>query len=304
MPTSLTHAGRTVSLTCHMAVLTGRHRPNSRAAIQECLAAGADRIEVDIHSLEGGDFIVSHDRHLEDSTTGAGALGNVTADDVRAVRYRDDPGDRPCLLSEVIELAGGGVTQLQLDLKDWRLLSAARVGALLEVISPVHDRVIVSTGQDWNLRRLHAADAALALGFDPGHYLDWVPEGAEVLLPRRTGAYGYRDEHPLAIGRIESTVDYLRERMAMLVGQAPYASEQFLYYRMMLQMLDDGFNVIDWLHERGIEVTAWTPDYRDEGSVAALARLIEAGVDRITTNTIPAWIDALGEEREPGVLAG
>ena len=38
-------------------------------------------------------------------------------------------------------------------------------------VAPVRDRVIVSSGQDWNLRAL-AATGGVTTGFDPGLYID------------------------------------------------------------------------------------------------------------------------------------
>jgi len=293
-PYSLTHGGKTALLTCHMAALSGLLRPNSRLAIQECLAAGVARLEIDVHSLDGADYIVSHERQLERETTGSGSIGAATPDAVRALRFLDDPRDGPALLSDVVDMARGGTTQLQLDLKDWRPLSERRARALLDVVAPIADRVIVSTMQDWNLRLLHRADPALTIGFDPGHYLDGAVEEGPVFLPRTMGAYGYRDDHPMAIGRTETASEYLRERMEMLVLQAPGMREMFLAYRLALQMLDDGFNAAAWLHERAIDVTAWTPDYSGPDSLRPIERLIDAGVDRITTNTAPAWVAAFG----------
>lgn len=290
--------GRTALLTAHMAALSGKHRRNSRKAIAESLSAGVPRLEIDVRSLAGDDYIVTHDHHLQDATTGHGAASAATPDDVRACVFRDDPSDRPALLSEVVAMADGTSTQIQLDLKDWRPMAPDRVRTLLDVITPMAERIIVSTGQDWNLERLHRAAPALALGFDPGHYIDYVEESSPFFLPRVLGAYGYRDDHPLAVGRVEATPDYLRERMSMLTLQAPWAREFFLNYRMMLQMLDDGFNVAAWLHERGIETTAWTPDWEGEASLRDVRRLVEAGTARVTTNTIPAWLVAFGRGAE------
>ena len=154
-----------------MAVLSGDAPPNSLAAIRECCAAGVERIEIDIHSLAGPDYIVSHDRRLEDHTTGAGALGRVTPDDVRTSRFRSRPDDRPPLLSEVIAIARDSRTELQLDLKYWRPMSDDRLRALDDLVAPIRERVIVSSGQDWNLVRLHAAAPHITIGFDPGFYV-------------------------------------------------------------------------------------------------------------------------------------
>jgi glycerophosphoryl diester phosphodiesterase len=285
--------GREALLTAHRAILSGSRHANTFAAIRECLQAGVPRIEIDIHSLAGPDYIVFHNHHLEQGTTGSGSIGGLTPTAVRACRFTHDPDDRPPLLSEVVDLARQAPgTQIQLDLKDWRAMSEDRIRTLLGLIAPVHGHVIISMGQDWNLRRLHRADPELALGFDPGHYIDYAIESDVFFLPRAMGAYGYRDDHPMAIGKTEDVTRYLADRMEMLVCQAPFAQEFFLDYHLILQMTGDGFDVAAWLHRRDIDVTAWTPDYRGPDSLAVLDRLIAAGVDRITTNTIPAWLAA------------
>jgi glycerophosphoryl diester phosphodiesterase len=168
-----------------------------------------------------------------------------------------------------------------------------RLRALIDTVTPIKERVIVSTGQDWNLRRLHLEDPTLPYGLDPGHYLDHAIEGAAVFLPQKLGAYGYRDDHPLAIGRTEPTVDYLRQRFETLIVQAPAARELFLNYRLLLQMLDDGFDVVACLRERNIETNVWTLDYKGRESLQLLERLVAAGVRRVTTNTRKAWERAI-----------
>lgn len=284
--------GRPVRLVCHMAALSGTQRRNSLAAIRECIEAGAERIEIDIHSLTGPDYIVFHDRRLDEHTTGAGPIGKATPDEVRAVRFLDDPEARPPLLSEVIELTAAAHTELQLDLKDWRPLDDARLRALIDTVEPALDRMIVSTGQDWNLQRLHRAAPDLRFGFDPGHYIDHAVEGSRAFLPRTMGAYGYRDDHPLAFGRTEPVSDYLHERWEQIAKFAPGAREYFINHRLLLQMLGDGFDVTAFLHERGIEANVWTVDYHGPESLETLRRLAAAGVDRVTTNTVPDWRQA------------
>jgi glycerophosphoryl diester phosphodiesterase len=282
--------GREAQLVCHMAVYSGRRRRNSFAAIRECLEAGAGRIEIDVHSLDGPDYIVFHDRRLAPLTTGEGPIGKASPEQVRAVRFADYPDDRPALLSEIVDMARSFDSELQLDLKDWRPMVPARLRTLSDTIAPIKERVIVSCGQDWNLRLLHRSDPDLAYGFDPGHYFDHAVEGQGVFLPRAMGAYGYRDDHPLAFGRTEPVCDYLHERMEMLIGQVPGAREFFLSYRLVSQMLDDGFNVCSWLHERGIDANVWTPDFHGAETLRSIERLVDAGVDRITTNTAPEFV--------------
>ena len=296
-PVSAIELRRAARFVCHMAVLSGRYRRNSIEAIRECVDAGVERLEIDVHSLDGPDYVIFHDRRLEDHTTGSGSIGHATPADIHDVRFREHPDERPPLLSEVIDLVRESDTELQLDLKDWRPLSDARLRTLINVIAPARDRCVISTGQDWTLRRIHGADPAVRFGFDPGHYIDHVTEGTTMFLPRTMGAYDYRDDHPLAFGRTEAPTDYLRERFEMLALQAPGASEYFLSYRLVLQMVDDGFNVAEYLHKRGIDANVWTPDYHGPESLDLLERLAGAGFDRITTNTAPAWVSAFAAHR-------
>lgn len=286
------HNGRSALLVCHMGVLSGRHARNSIEAIRECFEANVGRIEIDIHSLAGDDYVVFHDYRYETQTTHTGGIGRATPDDVRAMRFLDRPDSRPPLLSEVVEMARGCDTELQLDWKDLRIVSPYRLQTLIETVRPIRDRVIVSAPQDWNLRRLRAADPDLPQGFDPGHYIDYVLEEQQVLLPRNLGAYGYRDDHPMAFGRGDSVGEYLEARMEALALQAPGAREFFVNFRLVLQMLDDGFDVAGWLHARGIGANAWTADYGGPGSEDGIERLIDGGIERITTNTAPAWVEA------------
>jgi glycerophosphoryl diester phosphodiesterase len=276
-----------------MAMLSREHPPNSIAAIEECLAAGVERIEIDIHSLASDDYAVFHDHRLESRTMGRGPLGRATPDDIRTAFFTDHPQSRPPLLSEVIAAARNARTEFQLDLKDWRPLTDDRAHALVNAVAPMKERIIVSSGQDWNLRILHEADPYLPIGFDPGHYIDHAGEETPFFLPRGMGAYGYRDDHPLAIGRASETPEYLVQRFALLLRQAHDCREFFISYRLVLQMLDDGFNVADFLHSAGIDANIWTLDYAGPQSLPTLRRLLDSGIDRITTNTTIAWNEAL-----------
>ena len=101
-------------LVAHRALYSGRPTDNSEAAIRECIDAGVVRIELDIHSLAGADYIVAHDRRLTAASGEAVPLGRMTPGDVRA--FRDAAGARPLLLSELVALMADGPMEVQLDL--------------------------------------------------------------------------------------------------------------------------------------------------------------------------------------------
>jgi glycerophosphoryl diester phosphodiesterase len=292
LATSAVVAGREVSFTCHSALLAGVGLPNSLPAIGECLDAGAARIEIDVHSMADGDYLVCHANRLEEVSMSSGAVGRLTRAEALELRDKRDPSSRLPLLSEVVELVRGHSSELQLDLKDWRPLTPGRARALGELVRPLEGPVIVSSGQDWNLRALARAVPGLRIGFDPDRY---IRAGArdDAPLPGRLGAYGYRDDHPLALGRAQTVADYLRDRFEVLLAQCPTAVELFIEYGLLLQAQDDGVSLAELLHERGVAVSAWTLDLRGPESLAALGRLASAGVDRVTTNTTRQFIVAL-----------
>ena len=118
--------------------------------------------------------------------------------------------------------------------------------------------------------------------------------------PHRVGAYGYRDDHPLAMMRWGSTADYLSARAEALWTQVLPVVGAIWYIRATLLgcMLDDGFDWIFYLRQRGAQVDAWTLDAREPEQVNLARRLIAAGVDRITTNDALTLAAALGSEAE------
>jgi glycerophosphoryl diester phosphodiesterase len=293
-PASAVVAGREVSFTCHSALLAGVGLANSVAAIRDCLEAGVRRIEIDVHSLAGNDYLVCHANRLEEVSTSSGAVGRLTPAQALELRDNRDPSLRLSLLSEVVELARGYGSELQLDLKDWRPLTPERARALGALVQPLEGNVIVSSGHDWNLRALAREAPGLRLGFDPDRYVR-ARGRDDAPLPAKVGAYGYRDDHPLALGRSQTVADYLRDRFEILLTQCPAAVELFVEYELLVQAQDDGVALGDFLHERGVTLSAWTLDFVDADSLNVLERLAVAGVDRVTTNTTRQFVDALAQ---------
>jgi glycerophosphoryl diester phosphodiesterase len=252
-------------------------------------------VEIDIHSMADAEYLVCHANRLEEATTSSGPVGLLTRAAAQELRDKRDVERRLPLLSEVVALAQDFAPELQLDLKDWRPLSPERVETLARLVEPLADRVMVSSGRDWNLRAIASRVPGLRLGFDPNHYLDAGTSDAP--LPARLGAYGYRDDHPLAAGRTQPVEEYLRDRIEILLAQCPSAIELFIDYRLVLQAAADGVSLPELVHARGVAVTAWTLDYDGEASLATLAGLATAGVDRVTTNTAQQFITSLSSSQ-------
>jgi glycerophosphoryl diester phosphodiesterase len=63
--------------------------------------------------------------------------------------------------------------------------------------------------------------------------------------------------------------------------------------QLLARALDDGFDWIGWLHDRGAEVAAWTLDPDQPHQLDLARQLAIAGVDRITTDDVLGLKDAL-----------
>jgi glycerophosphoryl diester phosphodiesterase len=294
----------------HMAALDGQdHPPNSLEAIRACLDAGADFVEIDVTALAGADYLLVHDPELQAETTGRGPVAACTVEGARELRFVRNGSPTPYrvpLLSEVVALfveyasAARGATRLQIDYKNLIPFPTGeplqRFVRLIEPLGrPPNGRVIVSTGADWQLRKLRALAPWLDLGLDIHFYIDWHAPGEPVdprVYPRHAGAYGYWDDHPLATRRIWSTADYLADRCGFLLGLVPGVSTFYVSHRFLAHSLDDGFDWAQALHRAGIRLDAWTLDVGNPEAEANALRLLRAGVDQFTTNT-PRALSAL-----------
>jgi glycerophosphoryl diester phosphodiesterase len=155
--------------------------------------------------------------------------------------------------------------------------------------------VRVSSTADWALRGLRKLDPTLALGFDPLLYLDIEtgkerPQGTP---PLHVGSHGYPDDHPLAVRRWGTPAEYLQARAEALLAQAPPGGVWYIRALLLARALDDGFDWVGYLHARGAQVAAWTLDVGKPGHLELARRLVELGVNRITTNDPPALAAAL-----------
>lgn len=278
----------------HKASLDGHGAfPNSLQAVDACLSACAQVIEIDATALADGDYLLVHDYRLESETTGYGLVSACTELSARELKVRSPfgSGDRVALLSDVVSLmvAHGGLSRLQVDLKSvLPFADDEPLRRLIRIITPLGDRVTVSSIADWQLRKLRILAPELPLGLDIQFYLDWRPtaEGDDLdSYPHHRGAYGFLDDHPLSLRHIWATADYLRDRCAVLLGLVPHVQSFYVRHQMLLQSLEGGFNWAAALHQAGVQLDAWTLD-ADTPNIDAIVRtLIAEGVDMITTNT-------------------
>lgn len=252
---------------------------NSLEALEECLTAQVARAEIDIAMLADDDFLVlSHSFPIK--------VRELSRADAAGLRLPH----RPPLMTEVVETMRGisAPTLLELDMMDVDPLPMGRLEALARLVEPVKQRVVFNNVGDWNLRRLLRIDATLRMGFDPAGEIDWVPDGTEadegISLPR--GAFGYFDAHPLARERYGSVGDYLFDRFGGILRLVPGAREIHLRLSTFERMLDDDVaDAVELFHRHGMLLDVWTLDAGTRGWRERLARVVDAGVDIMTTNT-------------------
>jgi glycerophosphoryl diester phosphodiesterase len=285
----------------HMAALHGSYPPNSLEAIRACLEIGAPFVEIDVTAFAHDDYLLVHDPELSSETSGTGQVGKATVAQIRSlfIKHNGVQTDYPVpLLGDVVALfmEYDRPTRLQIDYKDViPFANDEPLHRLLHLIQPLGERVIVSTGADWQLRRLRKLASWLDLGFDVGFYLDWRQPNQSLdprIPPFKQGAYGYWDDHVLASQRFWSTAEYLTERCEILTTLVPRVSTFYIDHLLLAQSLDDGFNWAEALHSYGIKLDAWTLDADNPIAATNARRLYEAGVDQFTTNT-PAALSML-----------
>ncbi|PPU50037.1 glycerophosphodiester phosphodiesterase [Xanthomonas dyei] len=114
---------------CHAAApqhgFTDTAPENSLAALQRCIAIGADVMETDVRRAADGTLVMLHDATVDRTTDGTGKLSELTLAELQKLRLRSDEGGAQAALTDqrVVTLeqmlaAAKGHILLNLDVKD------------------------------------------------------------------------------------------------------------------------------------------------------------------------------------------
>lgn len=303
LPISLIQRENPVRLIHHAANCKPSCPPGSPAALEGCLSAGSAIIEIDVIPLADGSFALIHDRDLGIETSGSGDAIQATRKQVRKLTYKvngEVTKHKIGFLEEAIEIfaAYPNALRLQLDLKPYTPLTQSVLREFVQILSPVLDRIQVTSVSDWAVRSLRRFSPELSLGFDPLLYLDLVgdeprPEG---IPPFRVGAYGLRDDHPLSSYKWGPMGEYFAARAAALLVQAPNGCEWYIRADLLGKALKAGFDWIQFLHQHGSKVDGWTIDAANPKHVKLAETLVNLGVDELTTDTPALLAEKLGIE--------
>ncbi|QJD66981.1 glycerophosphodiester phosphodiesterase family protein [Xanthomonas campestris pv. badrii] len=98
---------------------------NSLAALERCIAIGADVMETDVRRAADGTLVMLHDATVDRTTDGTGKLSELTLADLQKLRLRSDEGgaqaplteQRVVTLEQMLAKAKGHIL-LNLDVKD------------------------------------------------------------------------------------------------------------------------------------------------------------------------------------------
>jgi glycerophosphoryl diester phosphodiesterase len=276
---ALHHSDRTVRLKWHQLRRAGTDPAHDRANLRLGIARGAS-LEVDLVATRDGHFVCLHDDDLACETTGHGPVQAQDRAAVERLRQCANDGQAlvtpPLFLDEVTAALAAAPDdwpgRLQLDLKQpLALLDPPMVERFAALVAPVA-RHLVLGGTQWRaVTRLGTAVPGLRLGFDPLDIHEAAPPESAAEL-QALGAY--------------------------MLAHAPQAAIYYLHIPLLLRGLELGVDLIALAKAQGAEVDAWRLEPEDDQAAATLARLIEAGVDQITTDS-PEALAGLWERRAP-----
>jgi glycerophosphoryl diester phosphodiesterase len=183
---------------------------NTLAAVAAGIHAGAAWIEVDVRTTADGVPVVVHDRTVDRTTDGTGAVAALTAAEVRRLDAGSwfSPafaGQRIPTLDEVLALVTAGSARLLLEVK--RPAPRAHVAAILAAVDAhgLTDRVLLQSYDEQVL--LDAGDLAPPV---PRGLLRDTVDPDPVAAVRRLGATAYNVaalallDHPGTVGRLRS----------------------------------------------------------------------------------------------------
>ncbi|MFD0620178.1 glycerophosphodiester phosphodiesterase [Paenibacillus sp. GCM10027629] len=146
----------------------GEAPENSMAAFELALRQGCDAIELDIHLSKDGELIVCHDRTIDRTTDGSGAIREMTVTELKqfdAGRWFHEKyaGERIPLLKEVFDLVPQDI-MINVEIKETyegqieeRLLQLLRDSNRLA-------QVVVSSFDHKSLRRLKHIEPEVKIG--------------------------------------------------------------------------------------------------------------------------------------------
>jgi glycerophosphoryl diester phosphodiesterase len=233
---------------------------NSLLAFENALKLGVAYLECDVHLTRDDEVVVLHDATLDRTSTGRGAVGELTLNDIRRVRLCSGPEARP-------------IDQAPPTLADLLSLVTGRAQLLVEIkpsksgpYQGIEERVLARIESHQML-----ADT-LVMAFDPRHL-----ERLHVLHSTvRLG--GLLSARQVSEGR---SVAELFDHVAAVKGA---------FVGLQHTLVDA--QVMEMARQRGMMVGVWTVN--DEG---AMRRALELGVDILISDRPDVAMELINADR-------
>lgn len=169
---------------------------NTLGAFQRAAELGADGIELDVSLSYDGRVVVMHDNTVDRTTDGHGEIAEMTWDQIR--RLDCGMGERPPLLSEVLEQLRGNGLRLNMELKSG-LNPRGFDGLEAKAVELVHEfglegRVLYSSFNHVALMKVKKIDSRAPVGLLYSNIMvrDWDYAralGAQALHPHYSSLY-------------------------------------------------------------------------------------------------------------------
>lgn len=267
------HKGHRTWLKWHRGRRTITDIPFTAARIAEGMRLGAS-VEIDLLRFAGEGFVVLHDEDLYPATTGRGSVAEASRDVLRSLFFRKSDGtassDPVFLLDDLVDLIKQEGAHpdacLQLDMKsDSSEIREQDIAAFVRAVKPMASSMILSAGDAEAVTRLSDALPDLPIGYDPCHF------GAIPRLMESRDFEGFVEGACLA---------------------SPRAQMMYLEHQLVLFADAHGFDLTGAFHERGCRVDAYTINRAVPEVLPIVERLLELGVDQITTDD-PIGLEAL-----------
>jgi glycerophosphoryl diester phosphodiesterase len=235
------------------------------ARIAEGMRLGAS-VEVDLVVTADKGFAVLHDMMLDRETTGTGPVASTSDAAIRQLQLRGNDGapiaepvmllDDLCALMQTVGVHPDAL--LQLDFKeDETVLDARALANFARATAPVAANCIVSSGSAKAVDMLTGAVSGMRAGFDPSD---------EAVF-----------KQALSNGALQGFVDDA-------VAASPKSAMIYLYWQIVTQSEEAGFDIVEAFHLHGKRIDTWTINRADAEGLAAVERLLACKVDQITTD--------------------
>ena len=146
----------------------GLGEENSIECIRRGMQAGAESIEIDVHITSDNEIVVCHDPSLDRTTTGTGAINDLTLEQILQVSLKDSLGNATAqkipTLKQVLDTINGE-TELLLEIKRKNGNNKGIEERVLEILKENNTLgyTTIQSFDDSVLEKLHSLDPSLKL---------------------------------------------------------------------------------------------------------------------------------------------